>query len=227
MEQSIGGAQESQGPANGINGTAHSIAQVLCLSDDPVRGSLIRDAVLTAWPSAVVEVAAERLLPKGPLRGVACLVLDAGAGGGIDALRRLRATGFGGEAILLVPEPAGDLAPIAATLGVRRTVVFRELAREMPSALESVQAVSAGSDEFKAAHRELRRVQQLIAAGEVAARVHHEINNPMTALLMEVQLLEMSMPNEESQAAVHRLLELLRRVIATVKQLDGVGRTAS
>lgn len=57
----------------------------------------------------------------------------------------------------------------------------------------------------------------------VVARVQHEINNPLAALLAEVQLLilEPAVPDEH-RASAKRMEDLVRRVIAAVRKLDEV-----
>ena len=61
---------------------------------------------------------------------------------------------------------------------------------------------------------------QLVAAGELAARMQHALNNPLTALMAEAQLLEMEPLGEEQRLAVSRMIELCRRLIGIVRQLD-------
>ena len=64
---------------------------------------------------------------------------------------------------------------------------------------------------------------QLNALRESTARIQHDINNPLAALLVEAQLLdfEPTLPDEH-RAAVRRIIELSRRVIVGVRALDEV-----
>jgi signal transduction histidine kinase len=71
--------------------------------------------------------------------------------------------------------------------------------------------------------RELRRVRGQIALAESARMVQHALNNPLTALLAEAQLLELEPLADESRAAVARLVELTRRVVAAARRLDVSG----
>jgi His Kinase A (phosphoacceptor) domain. len=58
---------------------------------------------------------------------------------------------------------------------------------------------------------------------KVIARVQHQINNPLAALLAEIQLLSMEPTLGAGQReAVLRITELTRRVIALVHDLDTV-----
>ena len=57
----------------------------------------------------------------------------------------------------------------------------------------------------------------------LTALVQHQLNNPLAALLAEAQLLSMEATLDGQQrAAVERIIELVRRVIGTVRDLDSV-----
>jgi signal transduction histidine kinase len=71
--------------------------------------------------------------------------------------------------------------------------------------------------------RELRRVRAQIALAESARMVQHALNNPLTALLAEAQLLELEPLADEHRVAATRLVELARRVVAAARQLDVSG----
>ena len=56
-----------------------------------------------------------------------------------------------------------------------------------------------------------------------AARIQHEINNPLSALLAEAQLLTLEPAlGAEHRAALEHIIELTRRVITRVRELDTV-----
>ena len=78
-------------------------------------------------------------------------------------------------------------------------------------------AADAGGDAAMSPEARLRTLQR------EAARIQHEINNPLSALLAEAQLLTL----EPALAAEHRvamehIIELTRRVISRVRELDAV-----
>jgi signal transduction histidine kinase len=77
--------------------------------------------------------------------------------------------------------------------------------------------------ELDAPARELRRVRAQIGLAESARMVQHALNNPLTALLAEAQLLELEPLGEEARAAAARLVELARRVVAAARRLDVSG----
>lgn len=54
-----------------------------------------------------------------------------------------------------------------------------------------------------------------------AARIQHAMNNPLAALLAEEQLLSMeSSLSQDQRESVDRMIELTRRVIMLVRDLD-------
>jgi signal transduction histidine kinase len=56
---------------------------------------------------------------------------------------------------------------------------------------------------------------------QITALVQHSLNNPLAALLAEVQLLGMETTlDPEHRAAVDRMTELVRRLITLVRGLD-------
>lgn len=67
--------------------------------------------------------------------------------------------------------------------------------------------------------RELQRVRRQFALGEAARSAQHDLNNPLTALLAEVQLLELEALAPEQRAATRRIVELARRVAAVARRL--------
>ena len=65
--------------------------------------------------------------------------------------------------------------------------------------------------------------EQLRALQREAARIQHEINNPLSALLAEAQLLTLEPAlAAEHRAAMEHIIELTRRVISRVRELDAV-----
>jgi len=70
------------------------------------------------------------------------------------------------------------------------------------------------------ASRELARVRRLYFAGEGAHAVHHAMNNTLTALQTEAQLLELEPLAEEHRRASTRIVELTRRLTIVMRRLD-------
>ena len=68
--------------------------------------------------------------------------------------------------------------------------------------------------------RELQRVRAQLSRGDAAATVQHAMNNPLTALLAEAQLLELEPLAHEHRLAVGRIVELARRIAKVARRLD-------
>jgi nitrogen-specific signal transduction histidine kinase len=62
----------------------------------------------------------------------------------------------------------------------------------------------------------------LLAAGEIALGLQHAMNNPLTSVLAEAQLLEMEPLPPETATAVRRIIDSTRRLVALVRKLDAV-----
>ena len=124
-------------------------------------------------------------------------ILMATARGATDDLRRVLAAGA--NDYLMKP-----LTPEA--LATRITIAERHMAVD----LERRQAVDA-----------LQRAQWLAGIGETAIAIQHEVNNPLTALLGNVALLEdNTMTVEERAQCLRTIAEQAVRIGAVVRRLS-------
>jgi signal transduction histidine kinase len=105
-------------------------------------------------------------------------------------------------------------------LAPARCVARAEMASALAPALAELSARPDLGDDLGPIQKELRRTQQLVAMGETTSRIQHTLNNPLTALLAEAQLLEMEELADEHRAAVKRMIELCRRLVVMVRGLD-------
>jgi signal transduction histidine kinase len=198
--------------------------RVVLLGDDDATLAGAESAVRVAFPGASVHTLPPDVLVRSI--GAHCVVLDRriGARAGTDVLRALRAGGYAGGVVLLAPAhdvEAAAAAPWAARFGAEGPVVWTGAASALPLVEAMRRAMDASLQPDDAA-REAARTRQLIAAGELALDLQHAINNPLTALLAEAQLLEMDMDDVDQRAAVRRIVELCRRTIAVARQFDDV-----
>jgi nitrogen-specific signal transduction histidine kinase len=69
--------------------------------------------------------------------------------------------------------------------------------------------------------------QQLAAAGAVALELRHDVNNPLAALLAEAQLLALEPLAPEHLAAVERIVDLCRRTVTLLREMDAATRAAA
>jgi signal transduction histidine kinase len=134
--------------------------------------------------------------------------------------RIARATGFtAGIVVLGRPADADEHAAFSA-----QGTGFADPAASAEDFAASIRAaLNLGADgRPEPISPEVNRVRRLIAAGEIACTLQHALNNPLTALMTEIQLLQLDAPNIETRAAAGRMLDLVRRVIDTSRSLDGV-----
>ena len=200
-----------------------------CVGDQSSTAAALHEALLSLFPGATVQefdTGIERGLPA----AVDCAVVDATASGvgGVEVLRRLRACGYDGPAVIVVDSllPGSVDESSAERLGARYCGIGGELLTPLATAVADAVRVHSAPDgpASKSVLRALRQTQRLLAAGELAMGLQHSLNNPLAALLAEAQLLELEELEPEQRGSVERIIELSRRVIEVVRALDGVGR---
>ena len=194
-------------------------ARVLCVGT-PTLALELRDLLATWLPT--VEVVRE---PAGAVRAVpevACVVAGPEPTGeaALHLLRELRAGGYANGVVLLAaPGSVDGAAHEAAQLGAT-------LCEPEPGGTgEPLAAAVAGQlarADGGSADDEVRRTRQQLAAGALALRLQHSLNNPLAALLAEAQLLELEELAPEHRAAVRRIIELCRRTAGVVRELSAV-----
>lgn len=106
---------------------------------------------------------------------------------------------------------AGDRSVRAALAGPNEVVVLANTVNGMIERIDSFE-------------RELADRNRLAALGEMAARVAHEIRNPLTAIKLQIQLLGESLDNSPQRATVARLLNEVRRLELIVSGVLAAGR---
>ena len=208
------------------NAQSGDSGRLAVLADSPTTSSLVREVLATTLPgieSSTLDPAATAL----DLERTDCVVVDASVAGepGVSLLRRIRAGGYAGGAVLLLADRTddGSAESGAEALGAR-CVVTGVMAESLAGAVVDVIAARRGVAAAAPVRAALDRAQRLIAAGEIALRMQHSLNNPLAAILAESQLLEMEEMKPDQHEAVARIVEQLRRVIGIVRQLDGVGK---
>jgi signal transduction histidine kinase len=213
-----------------MNQSSDQRLALACVASRASAAATLQEAVLTLFPGAavhVVDTSVERGLPE----GIDCAVIDAadGDGSGTDVLRGVRARGYQGAAVLVVDSTRSVAAPDIADgdrLGGRYCSLDGESLAPLATAISDAIHVHPGANEAapSIALKALRQTQRMIAAGELATRLQHSLNNPLAGLLAEAQLLELEPLPPDHRASVERIIELSRRVINVVRALDGVGR---
>jgi nitrogen-specific signal transduction histidine kinase len=114
-----------------------------------------------------------------------------------------------------VQELLGRLLP-----GVDAGLLLAGLLAEAARPADSSELALRDDAEVDPSERELRRVRRQFALGEAARAIQHDLSNPLTALMAEVQLLELEALAAEHRAAARRIVELARRVTMVARRLD-------
>lgn len=189
-----------------------SAQTILTIVDDATHAN---SAALLGRLLPAVQV--ERVQPEHLRRlpaAIGLIVADAASA------RIARATGFTGGIIVTASPKSDD-----------QRAAFREQGTEFVGAELSPTSLKTALDTaiprspdggFPAVDPSVAQARQVLAASEIAFTLQHDLNNPLSALLAEVQLLQMEAPTEEVQQTAGRLLELVRRLTTLTKSLDGV-----
>jgi signal transduction histidine kinase len=207
------------------------VLALACVADQSAAAASLHEALVSLFPTATIAMV-DTNVEQGVPETIDCAVVDTTVNGtdGIEVLRRLRARGYGGPAVLIVDglrSMASSDEASAARLGVRLCSLQGELVTPLAVAVHDALRIDDASGDGAAAVaalRALRQTQRLMAAGELAMRLQHSLNNPLAALLAEAQLLELETLAPDHRDSVERIIELCRRVIEVVRGMEGVGR---
>lgn len=147
------------------------------------------------------------------LDGADCLIVDVA-----DDARIARATGFEG-AIVVLGVPRSD--------DERESLRMQGTRVSPPGDGDALSAVLAdmlpvAGDGAPSLDPMVARTRRLIAAGELSITLRHAINNPLAALMAEVQLLQIDAADDDTRAAAGRMLELVRRLTEVSRMLESV-----
>ena len=184
--------------------------------------ALVRESVAAALPTATLEDSGPDAAAK--LAHCSLVFVDATGDAVVagETARRLRASSSRSALAFIVNARDEKLAKIGAPVGALEQVETKALGPAMASTVERAVAANGWTDDLAAARDELRRTQRLLAAGEIALGLQHAMNNPLTSVLAEAQLLEMEPLPAETATAVRRIIESTRRLVALVRKLDAV-----
>lgn len=214
-------------PSNGSAPAASlESPRLVCISTDVYASAALQATVAAIVPRARVDAADTSIVRGTP--DAECVIVAVGAmySAAVALVRELRARGYTGSIILVVESPERVVNDELSQLGIGAILPQSTLAERLPAALAKVldlevrssRSVSAAAMLFS-----LRRVQSMVAAGELAGRLQHKLNNPLAALLAEAQLLELEELPHDHATAVRRIVELCRRVIEVTKSIEGMG----
>ena len=193
---------------------------LLLAADDSNRAAGLRQILSMVVPSASIVALDTATIAEGAIPAAHVALLDAGSKTRltVDTVRVLRARGFEGPIVILIPEPDDDmLRGTAQSLGAR--CISRSAVEATPAELG--EALIAELQDGSAV-AEVSYARRVFAAGLATLSLQHSINNPLAALLAETQLLQLEELTTEQRESVERIVELCRRVVALVRRLDAL-----
>lgn len=198
---------------------------LFCIGPDGPTTEELRASVAALAPFAVVDGAEPEMLKDSPTADLVLLWVGPMARSAATLVRDLRARGYVSAILVVADDPTLLPTPGLDLLGVQRSIATAEVPTRLPAVLADVldtQERVQGSASGQQLLATLRRLQGLLAAGQVASQLQHRLNNPLAALLAEAQLLELESLSAEHAVSVRRIIELCRRLIAETRALEGI-----
>jgi C4-dicarboxylate-specific signal transduction histidine kinase len=183
--------------------------RVMVIGSDTDFAQTVRGALAAQLPDAGCDRLEAEELRMRPT--AAALVIDGRADrtAAAEVVRRVRAMGFTGGLIVVYD-------------GDARAVAFEQLGHELlPRMGEALAEASSPYIDV------VMRARRLVAAGEVALKLQHSLNNPLAGLLAEAQLMQMEDSTAEQRESLERMVALCRRMVEVTRSLDGMGERAS
>jgi signal transduction histidine kinase len=186
---------------------------VLSSLTEPDHARTLADVCAGTFPNATVQPVHPDGLSRLPaaIALVVCHARDA---------RVARAAGFDGGIIVVGAPDNDEMNADALAQGTH----FAEPSA-FPSSLRDAVAAACDIDATGAprvAEPGAARRRRLLAAGELALGLQHTFNNPLAALMTEIQLLQLDSPTPAVRDTADRMLELVRRLTEIARSLDAV-----
>lgn len=182
---------------------------------DAAFATAIREILAAQLPGCASEALDPDKLKTRPVADAVIIDARPDAARGSEFATRLRAMGFAG-AMVVVSDADGGVDAALAPAGAA-SITSHELADGLIARLAEQLALAGGVHA-----QQVMRARKLIAAGEIASRFQHSLNNPLAGILAEAQLMQLDSLQPEQHAALERIVGLCRRIIELGKSLDGM-----
>ncbi len=190
--------------------------RLLVVGADAGFAAAIRDVLSAQLPDSAAETLDPAHLRTRPVADGVVIDGHDDATRGVEVAARMRAMGFAGALVVVLDRNAEPGAGLAAAGAAR--AASDQLAVEVVSQLAE-QLAHVGSEHAA----QVMRARRLIAAGEIALRFQHSLNNPLAGILAEAQLMQLDPLPPDQHAALERIVGLCRRIIDLGRSLDGMG----
>lgn len=196
---------------------ARGISGLLTVAGGQVVFDVVCLSLLTAWTGGAQSPAlflfppqmlfvAGLLLPVWPTLGLASLAI-------VGVLAAVAWPLGSGEWPMLVAWGASLIATVLLARRVARALHDREAVR-----IGQIRRIRAMASELRAQHGAHMQDEKLVAIGQLAAGVAHEITNPLAAMDSILQLMQRK-PDQPRPEAVNTLREQVQRILQIVRQL--------
>lgn len=193
-----------------------SALRLLVVGADLAFAGAIREVLAAQLPDSAGEILDPAHLRTRPIADGVVIDAHDDAARGAELAARLRAMGFAG-AIVVVVAAVGDTGSALSAAGAAHAASGELAAEVVPRLAE--QLTHAGSEHAA----QVMKARRLIAAGEIALRFQHSLNNPLAGILAEAQLMQLDPLPPDQHAALERIVGLCRRIIDLGRSLDGMG----
>jgi signal transduction histidine kinase len=183
---------------------------------DAAFATAIRDVLAAQLPDCASEALDPENLKTRPVADAVIIDARDDLPRGAEFAARLRAMGFTGAIVVVSDagiEPDAALAPMGAA-----RITSRAIADQLIPRLAEQIALAGGEHA-----QQVMRARKLVAAGEIAGRFQHSLNNPLAGILAEAQLMQLDSLRPEQHAALERIVGLCRRIVELGRSLDGMG----
>jgi signal transduction histidine kinase len=222
-----------------VQGVLDSVAEQACrLTESDVGVVLLYDKDGSTWAESSrhpISAASEELLHLVECQQFARALLavrapverawvEANAPNGIHALARF--TSLIGMEIRDREQPSGVVAVAQPEAAYDQGVHYDALSAFVQRAALAIQnarlyeRLQEQVDELQDMHQQIVRTERLAAIGEIAAKVAHELNNPLTSIhLYNSMLLEEPVEGEEQQRLAASMLEQVERAKRVVRDI--------
>ncbi|HLA89532.1 MAG TPA: hypothetical protein VJL28_03750 [Gemmatimonadaceae bacterium] len=194
--------------------------RILIVGTDHAFAGAVRDVITSQIPESECDTLEPDHVRTRPEAGVVLVDARADTARAAETTDRVRAMGFAG-ALVLLGAAGGALSERAARNGCA-VVAPDRLAHELVPRLAELVAAA----ELPHADQAMR-ARRLVAAGEIALKLQHALNNVIAGIMAEAQLMQMDPVSAEHAEALARIVELCRRMVELTRRLDGIGERKS